>query len=166
MTTSRLRPTVAGLVVKPENPYPLIGIHWPKKAAQCGEGNLSTAGGGIHSDETPEAAMLRELREEYRITGAEVTMMGHPRWEFGGKLYTWCLVKCLTGPDPRVNRAEVASFGWYSAPEQLRVAVQAMHDNKRYMFIRALSIAAQLEPELFVRYKRAIKQRKQVSEFV
>lgn len=163
MTTSP-RPTVAGLLVRPAHPYPLIGIHWPQKAAACGEGNLSTVGGGIEKGETPEDAMRRELGEEYNITDADITRLDHPCWESNGKLYTWCLVKCLTGPDPRVNREEVASFGWWVGPSALKVAVASMHASKRTMFLGALNIAGHLEPDLFAGYFQAIWAKRKAAE--
>ncbi len=151
------RPTVAGLVVRRAEPFPLILIHWPSKAAQKGEENLSTAGGGMNPGETPAQAMARELEEEYQVTDALITPMSHPDWHFHGKRYHWCLVECLTRPQVVPLREEVAAIGWYASPSCLQQAMKQMHDSKRYMFVRALGIALNLAPELFGPYRAYAK---------
>tara|TARA_B100000508_G_scaffold113035_1_gene91540 strand:+ start:526 stop:1041 length:516 start_codon:yes stop_codon:yes gene_type:complete len=163
MTASQLRPTVAGFFVKPRLPYPLIGIHWPAKAAQCGESNLTTAGGGIRArrGESPEQAMRREIWEEYGLpdTAVDVTAMPHAPWAHNGKLYTWCLVVTDRDPEPeKLNAREVSSFGWWTSTDQIGVAAAAMHENKRKMFLRALGMACRMQPDLFVNYKRDLKE--------
>ncbi len=154
------RPTVAGLVVRPARPFPLIAIHWPKKAANEWQPNLTTAGGGILPGESLEAAMVRELGEEYGMVSTRVTALSHPRFEFHGKEYHWCLAVCESAAFSPLED-EVAAVGWYACPDSLKTAVQLMHEPKRQMFLTALGIACCLEPKLFGPYRRAVKLRKQ-----
>jgi 8-oxo-dGTP diphosphatase len=49
-------------------------------------------GGGVEDDESPEAALIRELKEEINITPKKVTFLGEKTYQDGEKVYRF-LVK-------------------------------------------------------------------------
>jgi 8-oxo-dGTP pyrophosphatase MutT (NUDIX family) len=164
-----IRPTVAGLVITISKPSKLpskalVAIHWPGKAKEQGEGNLTTVSGRWMEGESQENAMLRHVEEEYGLrppATCVVTPIVHPDFvsPVVGKQYFWSLVEVCGDPGSvQPNGAEVASFGWYAAPDALATAVADMHASKAYMFKTVLELAAKVNP-LLMPYHRAMQKR-------
>jgi putative (di)nucleoside polyphosphate hydrolase len=94
-------------------------VLWAKR---CGGNGWQFPQGGMHADETPEAAMYRELHEEVGLLPAHVAILGRTRdWlrydipddyrrrlsaaskpEFRGQKQIWFLLR-LTGGDDNVH---------------------------------------------------------------
>lgn len=96
-----------------------LQVLWAKR---CGGNGWQFPQGGVHADETPEAAMYRELHEEVGLLSAHVEILGRTRdWlrydipddyrrrlsapsrpEFRGQKQIWFLLR-LTGRDEDVK---------------------------------------------------------------
>jgi hypothetical protein len=154
------RPTVAGLMYcigsKEE---PLIGLHWPRKAALVEEPNLTVVSGQLKKNETVTDSMMRHVLSEYRclredildIVPLELEPLLSPATH---KQYSWCIVHVIkpsniTQPAPR----EVASFGWYT-PKQLQSGIDQMHTEKQKMFRLVLKLAIEVQSDLIPFKKR------------
>ena len=148
------RPTAAGLMYcigsKAE---PLVGLHWPTKAAVVEEPNLTMVSGELKSNETASESIMRHILREYgcaredvlEITPLKLVTLLSPTTR---KQYRWCIVQVIRPsqiikPAPR----EVASFGWY-APGQLSSAIDQMHREKQKMFRLVLKLAISEQSDL------------------
>ncbi len=154
------RPTVSGLFYcLGSKGVPLIGIHWPAKAARAQEPNLSPVAGEWKKGESGEEAIMRQVSHEYGEQAAiKVTPLEHQRFvsTVNLKQYHWFLVALSLPssvttyskvPDIIPDQDEVASFGWYTAA-QLDGAINLMHLEKQFMFIEVLRIANGFENDL------------------
>ena len=79
---------------------------------------LCFAGGTIESGETPEQAIVRELREELDLVATPIEHIWQSRTAWG-TLLEWILVERDPSSSPRANPAEVAEWMWMSAEELL-----------------------------------------------
>lgn len=154
------RKTVSGLFYcLGSNDVPLMGIHWPAKAARAQEPNLSPVAGEWKEGESDKDAIMRQVSTEYGEQAAiKVTPLKHQKFvsDTNRKQYHWLLVALALPsgvmsnskvPDIIPDQDEVASFGWYTAV-QLDGAIDLMHSEKQFMFMKALRIANGLEPDL------------------
>lgn len=149
-----LRQTVVGLFYCiGSGDEPLIGIHWPAKAAQAAEGNLSLVSGPWPSGVSIDSAIKSHVQKEYGYDAKsvlEITPIEHGEYfsEVNNKQYHWCLVLLKKSAGSLVpTPSEVASFGWYG-PKTLQSAIDQMHSEKRFMFRRVLQIGIEMEPVL------------------
>lgn len=155
--SNKYRQTVSGIFYRlGTNDTPLIGIHWPQKAALASESNLSPVAGAWNDNETMEEVITRQLKTEYSVeTAISIRRLRHNELlsSATGKQYHWCLVE-LTRLTPTekvpkfaVNQSEVAAFGWY-LPGNLGIAISSMHTTKAFMFKQVLRQAIRIEPNL------------------
>ena len=153
-----LRQTVVGLFYCISgNKVPLIGIHWPAKAAQAAEANLSLVSGLWGESESLEIAMRHHISAEYGYdekSVMEITPLNHQEFfsDINKKRYHWCLVQLKRHPGVHVSQpkpavSDVASFGWYG-PNNLISAIELMHSEKQFMFKQVLRLAIDVEPVL------------------
>lgn len=155
-----LRPTVEGLIVRESNKRLIIGTHWSHKAAELGEGNLTTVAGEWRPGESQEFAMRRLVHEEYGLCeDISITPLQHRRFFslVTVKEYYWAIVKYGGKGGVSPNEQHVASFGWYDGPAALRTAIDQMHSEKALMFKWILSIAIAVEPRL-ARYHALVEK--------
>lgn len=80
---------------------------------------LCFAGGTIEKGESPEQAIVRELREELNLAGRAVEHVWQSRTAWG-TLLDWVLVERQWDSNPSANPAEVAEWMWLSGAELLR----------------------------------------------
>ena len=145
-----VRQTVAGFVIRPERPYSLVAAHISVKATR--HGNFTTAGGGIREGETIEAAMKRELKEEYGIDADNILVLEHPPFicTDNGKQYHWCRVLCNGASELIPQESEVAQADWWSTcPVTLTTLINRMSPYKANMFAQVFLQVLDREPALF-----------------
>lgn len=152
-TESNLRQTVSGLFYcLGSNGDPLIGIHWPAKAAQAQESNLSPVAGEWKGSEPAAAALIRQLKSEYGLKQfrVKITPLLHPPFVSVAncKQYHWMLVHLMSeSAHIQPQASDVASFGWYG-PAELQSAIDLMHAEKQRWFVEVLKMAIDLESDL------------------
>ncbi|MCA9133788.1 MAG: NUDIX hydrolase [Planctomycetales bacterium] len=79
---------------------------------------LCFAGGTIERGESPQQAIVRELREELSIEAEPAAHVWQSRTSWGTRL-EWVLVERQPASLPVANPAEVAEWMWLSAEELL-----------------------------------------------
>lgn len=80
----------------------------------------SAPGGGVEAGESPQTAVIRELREELGVEIALKYLVGMYEVDWGSRTTLVYLFACeiVTG-EPRINQPEeIESFAWFS-PEQM-----------------------------------------------
>jgi len=158
-TESKLRQTVSGLFYYVgKDGAPLIGIHWPAKAANAQESNLSPVAGEWKKDERAMDAMIRQLKVEYglRQFRVQITPLAHSPFISvpNRKQYHWMLVHLMSESGHiQPQASDVASFGWYG-PAELQSAIDLMHAEKQRWFLEVLKLAIDLESDLIPFGKR------------
>lgn len=158
-TESNLRQTVSGLFYfVGRDGKPLIGIHWPAKAASAQESNLSPVAGEWKKDERAVDAMIRQLKAEYGLKQfrVQITPLSHSEFVSvaNRKRYYWMLVHLMSeSAHIQPQASDVASFGWYG-PAELQSAIDLMHAEKQRWFLEVLKLAIDLEPALIPFGKR------------
>lgn len=79
---------------------------------------LCFAGGTIETGESPEQAIVRELREELSLEARAIQHLWQSRTSWGTQL-EWILVERHLHSTPVANPAEVAEWMWLSAVDLL-----------------------------------------------
>ncbi len=79
---------------------------------------LCFAGGSIEPGETPEQAIVRELREELAMDAIPVGQIWNSCTQWGTRL-EWILVDRVADSEPRANPQEVAEWMWMTAEQLL-----------------------------------------------
>jgi ADP-ribose pyrophosphatase YjhB (NUDIX family) len=147
------RQTVSGLFYcLGSNDDPLIGIHWPAKAALAQEPNLSPVAGEWKNNERAVDAMIRQLKAEYGLKQfrVQITPLSHSAFVSvpNRKQYHWMLVHLMSeSGHVQPQASDVASFGWYG-PAELQSAIDLMHAEKQRWFLEVLKLAIDLTPDL------------------
>lgn len=90
-------------------------------------GHWETIGGGIEPGETPEDCIVRELREELRITPKAVR---HFRdYVLGGNVCRVFIV--ALGDEARPTAADFDDAGWFTRDEVARLSPMALNCDER-----------------------------------
>ena len=154
----RLRPTVAGLLVKKDGGNIHIGVHQSVRAMLKGYVRYTTVGGGINPLEEPLVAMRRELGEEYgeefALECSVEALLGSPLsgagWSGAKKSYWWFLIIQKGSLMPSLQHSECADFRWCPLPTiQDGRALAHFSPNKKHMLWHALERASKIQPHFF-----------------
>jgi 8-oxo-dGTP diphosphatase len=80
----------------------------------------SAPGGGVEAGESPQTAVIRELRDELGVEIALKYLVGMYEVDWGSRTTLVYLFACeITDDDIRINQPEeIESFAWFT-PEQL-----------------------------------------------
>ena len=90
-------------------------------------GHWETIGGGVEQGETPEQCIVRELREELRITPKAVRQFRD--YVLGGNV---CRVFIVALEDePRPTPSDFADAGWFTRDEVASLAPVALNCDER-----------------------------------
>lgn len=101
----------AGLIIKDGR---VLLVHNRKHGMR-----IEPPGGKVHTGETPQECVIRELEEELGIKVEPIELMGvydtrSPEGEFKVHMF----ICRITGGEPRVMEPDkIPSFGWYTAEE-------------------------------------------------
>jgi mutator protein MutT len=80
----------------------------------------SAPGGGVEAGESPQTAVIRELREELGVEITRDYLVGMYEVDWGSRTTLVYLFACkITGGEPRINQPEeIESFAWFT-PDQM-----------------------------------------------
>jgi 8-oxo-dGTP diphosphatase len=80
----------------------------------------SAPGGGVEAGESPQAAVIRELREELGVEIALEYLVGIYEVDWGSRTTLVYLFACkIVGGEPQINQPdEIELFAWFT-PEQM-----------------------------------------------
>lgn len=92
---------------------------------------LCFPGGGIEADETDEAAVVRELREELNLTVEPLKLLWQSETPWGVRL-SWWAVRCRDLTTLAPNEAEVAEVHWLS-PDELAAHPDLLSGNSEFL---------------------------------
>lgn len=92
---------------------------------------LCFPGGGIEPDETDEAAVVRELREELNLTVIPSKLLWRSETPWGVRL-SWWAAHCADLTTLAPNDAEVAEVHWL-APDELSAHPDLLSGNSEFL---------------------------------
>lgn len=142
-----LRSTVAIVLIGVGSNGPVFGGHFHPRCLEDYMLRLTTAGGGIELNESPMAAAIRELGEEYGIHRTHVPVevidlsLGPIEGGDSGKLYRWYVVTVPSSVPICPNPFEVYGFGWYGGKGGVDFMCRHMSGRKQEMFRQVLGKA-------------------------